>query len=620
MTGGKRRRHHHTAIGSTALSASRRIRATLFIVTVALLRFVPVTLTSLLLSVCRPTCTVIYWRSRSRQPAHAPMSPAPAAKVAAFGCGALLLLVSLAALVAILGGQHFMSTATETAALPPVASPAASYSRPTTSATLAPPTAAAPELKSSNANDDPHWPRLTAECTAPCIQDNCSTPAGVAACLRNINPFRPSKASIRRHLKRTALNETIAFWVSRGGLGRKALEMSAALGSVVLWVAPPHVEVLGTLVKHQDPRKTALFAADVARAVNNSEFVAVWSKHVGAALKTDARYSGTGAKGFLLALNFEDVASRDGLSSGLAIYSEGPVSPQFMVLDPYFGADDVPLASYRNTRYDVFVASLFNTSAADLQHALRHADGAPPPSPVHADFLPWSDRKAAAYFAGGPTHAIRRVLQRLTDDTYQPGRRVVLPMPTYPPRLKVLNNMTVLYSYGAKAKAAMQPLSIIGRFKAVWAIRGQSASLRDRQLLASGAAMFRIMNVATDDEPWQLYHRLLEPYVNYVAFYYRQSVFKISKFCLKDYSCVPHLRGGRLMEIQEALFNDRDRELQVMADNNFHLALQLADRAFRDELLRDVLLGYVSVLRADAVLLNRRDAAAFVDRAKRLYG
>ena len=106
--------------------------------------------------------------------------------------------------------------------------------------------------------------------------------------------------------------------------------------------------------------------------------------------------------------------------------------------------------------------------------------------PVHPRWRPWAARpKKAAAFHGSPTHRLRKALAKSLAAAevakLQPAARQAA--------VRGSIDFSLKWAYG-KPNAALRDWSDLYAYQGVLAVRGQSASLRDRLLLLSGATIF----------------------------------------------------------------------------------------------------------------------------------
>jgi hypothetical protein len=318
------------------------------------------------------------------------------------------------------------------------------------------------------------------------------------------------------------------------------------------------------------------FAQEVVALVASPDFVASWNKRA-ESIAAKRGVERSAVEGFLLVLAFGDHPREEWGHAGLAIYGGGAYpSPFFVVFDPFMSTKTVHLASYQNTRYTALVAHILNTSFDDVGPRLLKE---PQPQPVIPTWLPWEKRLNKTHFSGGPTSPVRRAVAMalgLDKKRLPAGNLTQLQI------LKSRSDFAVGFAYGRRRSTRMQGWDTLFQYKALWSIRGVSASLRDRLLLLSGAAILGVRAVRTSPspEPWQLYHRLMTPFVHYVPIPYSQLSHR-----LRPHETTLWRDDLRLLKLVDALLSQCDSELHSIAQNAYSLGMAIAHRPVRDEAL-----------------------------------
>ena len=152
--------------------------------------------------------------------------------------------------------------------------------------------------------------------------------------------------------------------------------------------------------------------------------------------------------------------------------------------------------------------------------------------------VPLRNRRHASeiIFVGSRTHFIRERLVKANREHPSPHL-----------------NLTVFPSFGKDAKYPRQPKALHPRdhvqFAGGLAVRGNSASQRDKYHLSGGVAIVRILDPLV--EPYQFYHDTLHPYVHYlpVPFQRRRA---------KSVACLP--------DLTRQLFEKIDRSVLALPD------------------------------------------------------
>lgn len=117
--------------------------------------------------------------------------------------------------------------------------------------------------------------------------------------------------------------------------------------------------------------------------------------------------------------------------------------------------------------------------------------------------VPFGAREHRLFFRGSPTHLMREHLRKELTESPETAAFADI-------RLAVVE----------KFKHTKVPLVDHARYQYLLAIRGKTASSRDKYLNLLGSAIVW----AADDEPWfQFYHRLWRPYLNYIPMNERDS-------------------------------------------------------------------------------------------------
>lgn len=296
-------------------------------------------------------------------------------------------------------------------------------------------------------------------------------------------------------------------------------------------------------------------------------------------------------KGFLLVVHISDYTNES--APIFNIYSmHDRRSRAFLMWDPYMARIEATglLGPYITTRYDAVARNVFRGETnASLARCLEQPSACRgrPQEPFAAasksaqsgdrpPLTEWAARKPQLYFRGSKTRAIRAKIQDMLKD----GE---------------VADVSVKWSYGRKQKMQPQPFEDAFGYKAVLAMRGQTAALRDRMLLLTGAAMVRVVSVV--DEPCQLAHGLLHPYVHFLPLAHAQPPF--AKLASRH---VEHLKP--LPRVLKRVFGEHDDFLARIADNNLRLGRIVASLAFRDYVLAHTIAAYAAVL-LDAPLLHQ---------------
>lgn len=120
-----------------------------------------------------------------------------------------------------------------------------------------------------------------------------------------------------------------------------------------------------------------------------------------------------------------------------------------------------------------------------------------------ANVIPYQARKSIAFFRGSPTHLLR---QQVMEAAASPT---------------LINRTDVKLAVMEKFKSLAVPLINHTAYRYLIAIRGRTASSRDKYLNAIGSTILWAFpeNDSAADQSWfQFYHALWKPWVNYVPF------------------------------------------------------------------------------------------------------
>ena len=398
---------------------------------------------------------------------------------------------------------------------------------------------------------------------------------------------RSAKEVVDSLLKRP--NAVADRWRKEGGCQAKhfklALERSKKT-AVLLFVSPPKVEIL-----HSPPGSDVdFYIHQLARVVASPAMTGMWKRFTTSSKRWKTREAqGNSSFGFPLVLHFGDFADEETCVFGAYALS-GPDAKSFTVWDPYVDpSTEIPIPSYRNTRFGKYAPAVLGKDGEWKRHDWLSENETALKSFVEealGRLPPWQERKPELYFRGSPTHRLRRFVG-LSGEHF---------------------NIRVKKFYGGNMKkVTFESFEDCYKSKMVLALRGMNAALRDRQLLLSGSALVRIMDI--DKEPLQMPHDMLHPFVHYIPLVYRGPVGKTK--AKQGPKQLLHLTGTGLNSAVATLLKDFGSKsfdvgsagkltvppesiLHAMGQNNLRVAAMIASEQFRDEVMRRVLWMYIA--------------------------
>ena len=430
----------------------------------------------------------------------------------------------------------------------------------------------------------------------------------IANCLlKNFKLDRRSPADVMESLLNRPRRVARA-WYSRGGCTESILRRSfrSTSTAVSLRVVPPKL-----LSVVPDNVSSWFFAESIQRVVASTQFLKEWEvlrtelrfpefitagePELGRRYNLTASLSWRTADGFPLVLHFGDFAGEGPHECVFGAYSrEIHNSSSFTVWDPYVAPlRGITLSSYRPTNFLKHAQDVFGTQCRATKFLGDVPAGTGDQALAHSvtkalRTLPaWESRKDTLYFRGSPTHRIRRAISEGATGAHL--------------------DIAVRKFYQLGKRETFEPFSDCYSSKMVLALRGMNAALRDRQLLLSGSALVRIMDI--DKEPLQMPHDMLHPFVHYIPLMYRGPVGKTK--AKQGPKQLVHLTGMGLNNVVATLLKDFGSKsfdvgpagkltvppesiLHAMGQNNLRVAAMIASEQFRDEVVRRVLWMYIA--------------------------
>eukprot|EP00759_Apiculatamorpha_spiralis_P002245 PhF_6_TR10831/c0_g1_i4/m.17486 len=211
----------------------------------------------------------------------------------------------------------------------------------------------------------------------------------------------------------------------------------------------------------------------------------------------------------------------------------------------------------------------------------------------------WNKRIRGGVFLGSPTHRLRTYFAIHTRNLTSSG----------------LMNIQLGWSKAAKASgitmASKDPTQTNMMYQAGIAIRGKSASIRDKLYMATGNVIVRLMDI--DREPSQFYHDLWEPFVHYYPVWYKVKEKSSLKSNLARWRCFEY-EFSRFMNAEEYT-----SQKYGMAVNVRRIAEVLATKGFVERLLLELVKLYVGMVGESSSTISSNRPLFDVDELTRIH-